>query len=160
MRAIVASIASSAAVIALVTLYALLPGHYPLAAAPYFALVGAGVLAVTSSTVVPWRRVVHRSDFVPLLFAWSVIDIALVSASIAVSGGARSDLYLLYLAMAVFMAAVSYPRPARAALTMLLITAYVITLGALGWHIGTGTIPLGWASSRSPRSERTRCRER
>lgn len=142
MRAIVASIASSAAVIALVILYALLPGHYPLAAAPYFALVGAGLVAVGSSTVVPWRRVVHRPDFVPLLFAWSVADIGLVSASIAVSGGARSDLYLLYLAMSVFMAAVSYPWLVRAALNTMLMASYVITLEALGWHIGTGTIVL------------------
>ncbi len=142
MRAILTSIASSAAVILLVILYALLPGHYPLDAAPYFGFLGAGALGVASSTVVPWRRVVHRQDFVPLLFAFSVTDIALVSASIAVSGGARSDLYLLYLAMSVFMAAVSYPRPVRVALVILLMAAYVITLGAVGWHIGTGTILL------------------
>ncbi|HUC37339.1 MAG TPA: EAL domain-containing protein [Acidimicrobiales bacterium] len=142
MRAILASLISSAAVIVLLVVYALIPGHYSLAPAPYFALTGTGALAVLASARLPWRSLIRHPWFVQILVGWSIADIALVSAGIAVSGGSHSDLYLLYLAMTVFMAGVSYPRSTRVALVLLLMASYVITLGALGWNIGAGTILL------------------
>jgi diguanylate cyclase (GGDEF)-like protein/PAS domain S-box-containing protein len=142
MRAIAASMLSSIAVIALVVIYALVPGHYPLSAAPYFSLVGAGALALAVSALLPWRRFVRRQRLVPLLVVWSIADIGIVSAGIAVSGGSHSDLYLLYLAMCVFIAGASYPHWVRVAIDLLLMTAYVVTLAADGWHIGTGSIIL------------------
>jgi diguanylate cyclase (GGDEF)-like protein/PAS domain S-box-containing protein len=141
-RTIVASILSSIAVIVLVVVYALVPGHYPLADRPYLWLVGAGALGVAIGSVIPRTRLVHGRSFVPILIAWSVADIGLVSAAIAVSGGRNSDLYLLYLPMCVFIASASFPRLARIGLAFSLIAAYGITLAALGWHMGTGTILL------------------
>ena len=142
MKSAVASVASSAAVILLVLAYALLPGHYPFSAKPYFSLVGAAAFSLVLGSVVPWRRVVKGRFFVPLLFVWSLVDISLASAIVAVSGGSHSDLYLLYVAMTVFIAGASYSRLQRITLTMLLIGAYALTLALVGWHIGTGTILL------------------
>jgi diguanylate cyclase (GGDEF)-like protein/PAS domain S-box-containing protein len=141
-RSVRASIASSVAIIALVIVYALVPGHYPLAPAPYFVLVGVGALAVIISACLPWRALVRRRLFVPFYFTWSVADVALVSACIAVSGASHSDLYLIFLVMCVFMASASFPRVARTVLTMLLLISYVVTLAVVGWHIGTATILL------------------
>jgi diguanylate cyclase (GGDEF)-like protein/PAS domain S-box-containing protein len=141
-RAVRASIASSLAVIALVIVYGLAPGHYPLAAAPYFALAGVGVFVVLTGARLPWRDLVHTRSFVPFVFTWSVVDIALVSACIAISGGSHSDLYLIFLVMGMFRLGVPYPRVARIVLTMLLLIAYASTLAVVGWHIGTAAVLL------------------
>jgi diguanylate cyclase (GGDEF)-like protein/PAS domain S-box-containing protein len=141
-RAIRASIASSIAIIALVIVYGLAPGHYPLAATPYFALVGVGVLVVFMGARLPWRDLVHTRYLVPFVVTWSVVDIALVSACIAVSGGSHSDLYLIFLVMGMFRVGVPYPRVARIVLTMLLLIAYASTLAIVGWHIGTAAVLL------------------
>jgi diguanylate cyclase (GGDEF)-like protein/PAS domain S-box-containing protein len=141
-RAVRASIASSLAVIALVVVYGLAPGHYPLAPAPYFALAGVGALVVLTGARLPWRALVPSQSFIPFVFTWSVVDVALVSACIAVSGGSHSDLYLIFLVMGMFKVGVPYPRMTRIILTTLLLIAYAITLAVVGWHIGTATVIL------------------
>jgi diguanylate cyclase (GGDEF)-like protein/PAS domain S-box-containing protein len=141
-RAVRASVASSLAVIALVVVYGLIPGHYPLAPAPYFALAGVGAFVVMTGARLPWRALVHRPSFVPFVFTWSVIDVALVSACITVSGGSHSDLYLIFVVIAISRVGVPYPRLARVALTTSMLIAYAIALAVVGWHIGTATVLL------------------
>ena len=60
---------------------------------------------------------------------WSLLDIALVSFGIDLTGGSHSDLYLVYLLQCMFMANVSYPaHRAAGALTSITVSAYVATL--------------------------------
>jgi diguanylate cyclase (GGDEF)-like protein/PAS domain S-box-containing protein len=142
-RAVVASLVSSLAIIAILVVYAIVPGHYPLASGAFFALTGVAAMLVLATAMLPWKRVVGSDLFVPAFFLWALCDIALVSAAIAVSGGAHSDLYLVYLVMCIFMVAgVAYPRPARLTLSVIILASYLVTLAASGWNIGTGTLLL------------------
>jgi diguanylate cyclase (GGDEF)-like protein/PAS domain S-box-containing protein len=139
-RAVDASILSSVAIIGLVVLYALVPGHYSLALAPLLVLAGIGGLIVVIGARLPWSDLIKTRLSVPVFFAWSLIDIALVSAAIALSGGSHSPLFLIYLVMCIFFAAVANPGAIRLILTVAVMGAYVITLAAVGWHIGTALI--------------------
>jgi diguanylate cyclase (GGDEF)-like protein/PAS domain S-box-containing protein len=137
-----AGVVTTLVVLLVLLLYAILPGHQPISRAPYFALFDSAVVLMLAVAVLPWRHIVERGLSVPLLCTWAVLDAALISAGIALSGGSRSDLYLVYLVLGVFQAGVAYPRPARAALTGMLALAYLLTLATTGWDIGTATVLL------------------
>jgi len=135
-------VASTVAVLLVLCLYALLPGHYPLSRAPYFTAIGIAIAGTIPVALLPWEAVARRGLALPVLYAWSLFDIALVSVGIDVSGGSRSDLYLVYLLQCVFMANVSYPRRGRITLTLVTVVAYVAALAGAGWHIGAATLVL------------------
>lgn len=134
------SAVESTLVVAVVCAYAVLPGHPPINDTAFAVL----LVVVSAVTVVLALQLRHRpaDDLVTaLLFvAWGLIDIAAISAGIAVSGGARSDLYLVYLVLAVFQGGTGFPRGTRLAFEGLSAVAYVATLAATGWHIGAGTL--------------------
>ncbi len=140
LRAVGLSMAASLAVIGIVVLYALLPGHYPLDTAAVLAVVAVSGVGVVVCARLPWHELIEKQLFVPAFFAWALLDVAMVSIGIALSGGSRSELYLLYLAMCVFMVGVPYPRPARLSLASVLLAAYVLTLLGTGWSIGAATL--------------------
>jgi len=135
-------VASTIAVLGILLLYALLPGHYPLSRVPYFTLVGIAIVGTVPIARLPWKSLAARGLALPVLYAWSLFDIALVSLGIDLSGGSRSDLYLVYLLQCVFMANVSYPRRGRVALTLVVVGSYAAALAGAGWHIGTATFVL------------------
>jgi diguanylate cyclase (GGDEF)-like protein/PAS domain S-box-containing protein len=135
-------VASTVVVLLVLCLYALLPGHYPLSRAPFFTLIGIAVVGTIPVALLPWEDMARRGLVMPALYTWSLFDIALVSIGIDLSGGAHSDLYLVYVLQCVFMANVSYPRRGRVALTALTVAAYVSALAATGWHIGAATLVL------------------
>ena len=137
-----AGIASSVVVLGVILLYGLLPGHTALSRAPYFSLFGGAAVSTLGVALLPWRTFLARGLLLPVLYAWSVLDAGLVAAGIAFSGGARSDLYLVYLVLAVFQAGVAYPRVARSVLTLALVAAYLLALAGTGWGIGTATVVL------------------
>ena len=134
--------ASTGAVLLVVLLYALLPGHGPISRVPFFAVIAVAGAGTVPLALMPWERLVRRGLALPILYVWSVLDVMLVSIGIDVTGGSRSDLYLVYLLQCMFMANVSYPRAGRLALTSITVTAYVATLAISGWTIGTATFVL------------------
>ncbi len=136
------AVASTVAVLLVILLYALLPGHYPLSRAPFFTLIGVAILGTIPIALLPWRALTERGVVLPVLYTWSLFDIALISYGIALTGGSHSDLYLVFLLQCVFMANVSYPRRGRIALTGLTVGAYVLTLAGTGWHIGPAPLVL------------------
>jgi len=142
LQSIGAGVVSSLVVIGVLFVYGLVPGHEPIDAPAYFALLMVATASVGVITVLPWRRIAEQGLAVPLLCTWSVADAALVCAGIAFSGAAHSDLYLVFLALAVFQTGVAYPRAARTVLNLVLVVAYLATLAATGWGIGTATVLL------------------
>lgn len=142
LQSVGAGVVTTLAVLLVLLLYAILPGHEPIARLPYFVLFVTAVLLMVVIALLPWRAIVERGHAVSALCTWAVFDAALVSAGIAFSGASRSDLYLVYLVLGVFQAGVAYPRPARAALAGMLALSYALTLAATGWHVGTATVLL------------------
>jgi hypothetical protein len=127
-------VASTVAVLFVLLLYALLPGHYPLSRAPFFTLIAIAIAGTIPIALLPWPSLTQRGLVLPILYTWSLFDIALVSLGIDLTGGSHSDLYLVYLLQCVFMANVSYPRRGRITLTVLTVGAYVAALGGAGWE--------------------------
>jgi diguanylate cyclase (GGDEF)-like protein/PAS domain S-box-containing protein len=135
-------LACTAAVLFVLCLYGVLPGHYPFSRGPYFVLIGVAILGTIPIALLPWEVLARRGLALPALYAWSLFDIALVSIGVHLTGGSHSDLYLVYLLQCVFMANVSFPRRGRLTLTLLTVAAYVATLAASGWDIGAATLVL------------------
>jgi hypothetical protein len=100
------------------------------------------VVAIAASIFVwrlPWKRLIETGLGRPALYVWSGFDILLISVAIGISGGSRSDLYLIYGLTTVFFAA-SYPAKAQIGLLVLTIGGYLAVLAATGWHIAAATL--------------------
>ncbi|HUY64627.1 MAG TPA: EAL domain-containing protein [Acidimicrobiales bacterium] len=142
LQSVGAAVMASFAVLLVLLLYALIPSDSPIERVPYFIIFGAATLCSLGVAMLPWRAFVERGLVLPALYVWSAIDVGLVSAGVALSGGSRSELYLVYLVLCIFQAGVAYPRRARTALTVLVIGAYLLTLAGTGWKIGTAVLVL------------------
>jgi signal transduction histidine kinase len=116
-----------------------LPGHGRIRLGAYGVMVGAGALGAVAVTLLPWRHLFDRRLGVPALYAWSAFDIALITGGIAVTGGGRSEIWLLYALTTLFFAA-SYPRKAQLALLGATLVAYVTVIAATGWSIGAAQL--------------------
>ncbi|MGQ0668417.1 MAG: ATP-binding protein [Actinomycetota bacterium] len=95
--------------------------------------VGAGVGLVVM--VLPWRRLFESELGMLVLYAWSCVDIVLISLLIAASGGGRSELFFLYGLTTVFFA--FYPRRAQPPLLSLTFASYLSALALTGWDVAT-----------------------
>jgi len=97
------------------------------------------ILAVAAAggvvvAVLPWRRLLEAGLGIPFLYAWSVLDILLVSLAIWESGGAHSELFIVYALTTVFFGT-SYPARGQVGLLALTIGAYLVVLAATGWGL-------------------------
>ena len=93
------------------------------------ALVGALVVAV-----LPWETLLGSRLGLPALYAWSVLDIVLITVLIEATGGGSSVVFVMYSLTTVFFSA-SYPREAQAGLLLFTFAAFLIG-GILGdWDI-------------------------
>lgn len=136
------SIVESAFVVAVICCFAALPGHPPIAVGAFAGLL-AGTSLATAAVAVPLGRLPARHRATAALFvAWGLIDIAAISAGVALTGAARSDLYLAYLVLIVFQGGNGFPRRTRVVFDALSVSAYAAVLAATGWHIGAGTVVL------------------
>ncbi|HZU73500.1 MAG TPA: sensor domain-containing diguanylate cyclase [Acidimicrobiales bacterium] len=121
-----ARVAVAATYMAMVLLVALpfLPGGPPVPAIPYAALCSVAVAgAALFGFAVPWERLFASGWGEPTFYAWSGLDIVLVTLGCAISGGPTSPLGMLYLLTTIFFAA-SYPFPGQAALFGLTLACY------------------------------------
>jgi diguanylate cyclase (GGDEF)-like protein len=75
-------------------------------------------------TRVPWEDLLHRPSGMRWLYTWSVLDIALVTLGIANTGGARSELFGLYV-LAVVLYATTYPPSGQVVLLGLMVAGYL-----------------------------------
>jgi signal transduction histidine kinase len=120
--------------LACLVVFPMLPGHPPIDRGPYLALM---LLAVAGAIVVwalPWQRMFERGIGLWALYAWSVLDIALVSAAIGISGGGRSEVWIMYGLTTLFFAA-SYPVLGQIVLLGVTVASYAAVVTATGWHL-------------------------
>ena len=142
LQSVGAAVVAAFAVLAVVLLYGLIPGHVSLSTEPYFILVGGAVVVTAVAGLLPWTAYARRGVILPIVYCWALLNCGLISAGVALSGGGSSDLYLAYLVLCVFQAGVSFPRQARIMLTLTLIGSYVLALISTGWHIGAADVVL------------------
>lgn len=135
----VASIAT-AMVLAVVVAYMVLPGHQPLVARTLLVAIGLAALGLVGANLVPWRRLYASEMVLPVLWAWSISDIVLISWGVALSGGGRSDLWVLYALPVVFM--VVYPLIGQLCLILLTCGAYLTTVASAGGPIHPAVLEL------------------
>lgn len=114
-------------VIGTMVIYPFLPGSPELPRLPYFLLVLAGAAAVTVVTALPWAWLFDRGVGQWVLYAWSAVDIVLISLAITITGHEQSEMFFLFAPVMVFFAA-SYPIRGQVVLTSVIIISYVFAL--------------------------------
>jgi signal transduction histidine kinase len=89
--------------------------------------------------VLPWKRLFDRGLGTAVMYAWSVLDIVLITVLIGVSGSASNEMFFLYAFTTIFFM-VSYPRTAQIALLVLTFISYLAVLAATGWPVSAGEL--------------------
>ncbi|MDQ4143864.1 MAG: PAS domain-containing protein [Actinomycetota bacterium] len=97
------------------------------------AAAGAAVISL-----LPWQRLFGSAWGMRALYAWSVLDILLICALIALSGGDESPLFLLFGMTTVFFSA-SYPPRAQVALLLFTFVSYTAAILLVEEHIVLAT---------------------
>jgi diguanylate cyclase (GGDEF)-like protein len=126
------------AAIAVVSVFEFLPGPARLSVPLYLSLMVPALVVMAGVAMVPRARLAGRNGY-HLLFAWSLVDIVLITMAVGFTGGGRSALYLLYALTCLFVSSY-YPLWAQATVGMVTAACYVVALAATGWHIADSTL--------------------
>lgn len=129
-------IATAMVVGAIVLAYFVLD-HRPIDTLGLSLVLGAAVVGGILIALLPWPRLLVGPRGMHLLYAWSAADILLISAAVAATGGARSDLFLLY-SLTTFFFVASYPPLAQALLLGFTVASYSVVLWSSGWALTAG----------------------
>lgn len=119
------------------------------------ALAGMGVMAS-----MPWARLFRGKWGLRLMYAWSAMDIILISMLVVAVGGEHSEVFSIYVLTTIFFAAAAYPMHAQALLLGLTYAGYVSALAYTDgpWEPGVLVIKVvilaasAWMSSFLARS--------
>jgi len=111
--------------------YLLLPGDSRLQRGPYVLALLAAAAGAVVIALLPWRGLFKGPWGIRLFYAWSVLDIVLISVVVAVSGGVASRLEVLYALTTVFFVA-SYPVRAQLGLFIVTCACYLVALRLAG----------------------------
>ena len=134
-------IAVQSTVLALVAMvvYAALPGHGEINVDAYVALVATAAAGCAVMARLPWQRLFDAGYGMRCLYAWSAMDIVLVTVAVAITGHANSHLFLIYVFTTIFFAA-SYPKRGQAALLGFTFLCYTGDIALAGSGIGAGDL--------------------
>jgi RNA polymerase sigma factor (sigma-70 family) len=93
------------------------------------------VVAVAAglATLLPYDRLFRVGWGMPVVFAWSVVNLVLIAIGIWATGGSSSPLMYLYLLTTLFSVVAFTPR-VQAVFLALTVTSYSVALGASGWN--------------------------
>lgn len=132
LRTVRVGVISTAMAVALLSLYPLVARSTPEGGwTGYYLLLGIAAVGGAAVAVLPWERLFHRGWGVPALYLWSVADIVIISVEVALTGGVRSELWVIYLLTTIFFAA-SYPVAGQVVLLGFTAVAYVVAAMAAG----------------------------
>ncbi|MFN2544584.1 MAG: sensor histidine kinase [Actinomycetota bacterium] len=139
LRTVRIGIWTTAIVLVCLAVFPFLPGHGPLHAPSYAAvLVIAGAGGITVA-LMPWRRLFETGLGQWALYAWSAFDIALVAGGVAANGAGSSELWIIFGLTTLFFAA-SYPLRAQVALLAATMGSYLLTIGMFGLDISAARL--------------------
>ena len=139
LRTVKIAVQSTALALAAMVIYAVLPGRGHIDVDAYVALVATAAAGCAVMARLPWERLFEAGYGMRCLYAWSAMDIALVTVAVAITGHANSHLFLVYIFTTIFFAA-SYPKRGQAALLAFTFACYVGELALAGWDIGAGDL--------------------
>lgn len=126
-------------VIAVLILLPFLPNQAHIQIVPYLGVLTAGAAGGVVIALLPWEGLFERGLGMYFLYGWSAVDILLVSVGIAVSGGGRSEMFLIYGLTTVFFG-ISYPLAGQAALLAFTFACYLVALGTTGWQVDAAAL--------------------
>lgn len=141
-RAVRAGVLSTYLIIPLLAVYPLLPGQSGIDRAPYLALLAVAMAGAVVVHALPWRQLFEAGLGDWLRYAWSVLDIVIITAALELSGGPSSPLFGIYALTTVFFAA-SYPRRGQLLLLLFTFGAYAVTWPGSGIGADEVTVRLG-----------------
>lgn len=122
--------------------YALIPSHVGFESRTlYLVVLAVAALGAVLVWFLPWQRLFERGWGMPAMYAWSILDIALIAVLIGTSGGNDSPLHLLFGLTTVFFSA-SYPPRAQLALLGFTFVCYFFALELSEEHIVVATLVL------------------
>ncbi|MDQ3646382.1 MAG: ATP-binding protein [Actinomycetota bacterium] len=107
----------------------------------YFALLVLGTAGAWIIGRLPWRKLFEAGRGFAVLNAWSVLDILLITMVVAITGGADSEMFLLYAFTTIFFAA-SYPLRNQISLFAFTFLSYLIAVEWAGTPLSAGTLIL------------------
>jgi signal transduction histidine kinase len=134
LRAVRIGLVCTAVVLLALVAVLFIPGHDEVQTVPYLivlALASAGGLAVA---LLPWKKLFERGHGLGFLYVWSIADIALISMAVAVTGGGRSSMFVLYALTTVFFGSV-YPQRGKLLLLLFTSVCYCAAIAVTGWDI-------------------------
>ncbi|MGH8997528.1 MAG: diguanylate cyclase domain-containing protein, partial [Acidimicrobiales bacterium] len=105
--------------------------HLPVDWAPILIALGIAGAAGIVASAMPWSVLGQRRSGQLFLYLWSLIDIGVVGAAVASTGGARSWFWVLFLLTTIFFA-VGYPLGGQALLLAASMATYVIACEVSG----------------------------
>lgn len=140
LKSIRGGIVTSAFVLFVLVLFALLPGDALENRNACLILILVGAVLTSVSAVFPWSRIVGRKFDRVLIYGWAFGLLAIIDTGIAISGGARSELFIVLVVLMVFLGGPYYSIRSGVVLNLVAIAGYVITLAATGWGIDTATL--------------------
>ena len=85
------------------------------------------------ATLLPYEGLFRTRWGMPVVFAWSVVNLALIAIGIWATGGSTSPLVLMYALTTLFFAAAFTPR-AQAVFFLLTVSSYWAALGTSRWN--------------------------
>lgn len=118
--------------------------HAPIRTVPFFVIVAVAAPGAAGIALLRWPQLFARGRGMPLMYVWSVLDILLITALVAVSGGPRSPFFWLY-TLATFFMASSYPPRSQLALLGFTYACYLGLLTSAGAPIQAGDVLVRFA---------------
>jgi signal transduction histidine kinase len=114
--------------------YVLYPGNDEVQRGPALAVMGVGLIGAIGVAALPWRRLFERGLGMTFMYAWSVLDIALVTLLISLAGDSHMEVFFLYAFTTLFFAA-SYPARGQIVLLAFTFACYLGVMVVQGWPI-------------------------
>lgn len=99
------------------------------------ALLGVGAIAL-----LPWKKLVGKGWDLGFMYAWSALDILLVTGVIVTSGPEHRGMFTIYALTTIFFGAAGYSARAQVALLAMTYAAYLGAITVMGWEIPLGLI--------------------
>lgn len=112
--------------------YLAISGESDMRTGPYFALFASVAIAAAIVTLLPWKWLFDAGLGTGTQYAWSAVNILLITLGIWVTGGGRSYLFFLYALTTVFFA-VSFPPRVQSAFLAFTFLCYGAVMGVTGW---------------------------